>query len=199
MIVARILERKNNPMPFTFEKQSIPDLILIRPRLFGDERGFFMETYKRSEFEEHGISFDFKQDNHSKSERGVLRGLHYQLEPVTQGKLVRVVRGAVYDVAVDIRQGSPTFGKYVGVTLTEDGREMFWIPPGFAHGFVALEDGTEFLYKTTGEYSPEHERAIRYDDPQIGISWPLKSDHIKLSEKDKEAPFLSEADNNFKY
>lgn len=186
-------------MPFVFEPQSIPEVILIKPRVFGDDRGFFMETYKRSDFEANGISFDFLQDNHSRSDRGVLRGLHYQLEPVSQGKLVRVVRGSVFDVAVDIRKSSPTFGKYVSATLNSDQKEMFWIPPGFAHGFLSLEDGTEFLYKTTGQYSPEHERAIRFDDPAIGIDWPLSGNDLILSDKDRQAPLLGDAEINFHF
>ena len=186
-------------MPFEFERQAIPDVILVKPRVFGDDRGFFMESYKKSEFEANGIGWDFWQDNHSKSDRGVLRGLHYQLNPAAQGKLVRVVKGSVFDVAVDIRKGSPTFGKYVSVTLTEESREMFWVPPGFAHGFVALENGTEFLYKTTGEYSPAHDRGIYFADPEIAIQWPIDAKEVSLSDKDKNAPALKDAEINFEY
>ncbi len=134
-------------MPFSFKRLEIPDVILVEPKVFGDERGFFMETYKASEFKKNGIEYDFVQDNHSKSQKGVLRGLHYQLRPMEQGKLVRCVRGRIWDVAVDIRKGSPWFGKWVAVELSEENKLMFWVPPGFAHGFVALEDGTEVIYQ----------------------------------------------------
>ncbi len=185
-------------MPFEFKRLAIPDVVLVIPKVFGDERGFFMETFKKSDFERFGIKGDWVQDNHSRSKKGVLRGLHYQLEPKAQGKLIRVVRGMVFDVAVDIRKGSPWYGKWVGVILSEENKYMLWIPPGFAHGVVALEDDTELLYKVSGaEYSPEHDRSIRWDDPEIGIIWPVR-DPI-LSEKDKNAPFLKDADNNFIY
>lgn len=185
-------------MPFTFERQKIPEVILVIPRVFGDERGFFMETYKKSDFE-NLIPYDFHQDNHSKSDRGVLRGLHYQLNPFAQGKLVRVIQGSVYDIAVDIRKGSPTYGSYVGVTLTAEEKNMLWIPSGFAHGFLSLEDHTEFLYKTTSEYSPEHERGILYNDPVISIEWPIPASELILSDRDKKMPLMKEAENNFFY
>ena len=151
-----------------FIKTFIPEVILVKPKVFGDERGFFMESYRKSLFQANGIAPEFIQDNHSKSTKGVLRGLHYQLDPKAQGKLVRCVSGAVFDVAVDIRRGSPTFGKWVGYELSAENKCMLWIPAGFAHGFVTLEDNTEFLYKTTGEYAPECDRGIKYDDPEIG-------------------------------
>lgn len=184
-------------MPCTFRPfPGLPDVILVEPRAFGDERGFFMETYKKSEFEKNGIPGDFRQDNHSRStKRGVLRGLHYQKDPHAQGKLVRCVTGEVFDVAVDIRKGSPTYGKWVAATLTAENRHALWIPPGFAHGFLTLTDLADVTYKTTNEYSAPHDRAIRWNDPAIGVRWPL-ADPL-LSKKDAEAPTLEEADNDF--
>ena len=186
-------------MPFEFVKTSIRDVILVKPKVFGDERGFFMETYKKSDFVKAGIDTDFVQDNHSKSVKGVLRGLHYQLEPKAQGKLVRCIRGKIFDVAVDIRRGSPTFGKWIGVELSEENKLMLWIPKGFAHGFLTLSEEAEIVYKVSGaEYSPEHDRNIRWNDPDIGIEWPLEGEPI-LSEKDKIAPLLKDAEVNFVY
>jgi dTDP-4-dehydrorhamnose 3,5-epimerase len=151
---------------------TIPEVLLLQPRLFGDARGFFLESYNRKVFEEAtGVRAEFVQDNHSRSTRGVLRGLHYQLHQ-PQGKLVRVVRGAVFDVAVDLRPASPTFGRWVGETLTEDNQCQLWIPPGFAHGFLVLSETADFLYKATEYYAPQHERCIAWDDPAIGICWP---------------------------
>ncbi len=184
-------------MPFSFERLEIPDVILIKPKTFHDERGFFMETYKRSDFVRAGISSEFVQDNHSRSRKGVLRGLHYQLKPMEQGKLVRCVRGRVWDVAVDIRKGSPWYGKWVAVELSEDGGSILWVPPGFAHGFVALEEGSEVFYKVTKEYSPQLERGVLWNDPAIGIEWPL--DNPILSEKDANLPTLDTCENNFYY
>ncbi len=184
-------------MPFSFKRLEIPDVILVEPEVFGDERGFFMETYKASDFKRNGIDYDFVQDNHSRSQKGVLRGLHYQLRPMEQGKLVRCVRGRIWDVAVDIRKGSPWFGKWVAVELSEENRLMFWVPPGFAHGFVALEDGTEVIYKVTKEYAPELDRGIIWNDPDLAIDWPV-GDPI-LSEKDRKLPRLRDAENNFTY
>ncbi|RTL01190.1 MAG: dTDP-4-dehydrorhamnose 3,5-epimerase [Proteobacteria bacterium] len=181
-----------------FISTAIPEVILIKPKVFGDERGFFLESYKKSLFHANGITEEFIQDNHSKSSKGVLRGLHYQLDPKAQGKLVRCVAGAVFDVAVDIRRGSPTFGKWVGFELSAENKHMLWIPAGFAHGFVTLEDNTEFLYKTTGEYAPECDRGIRYDDPEIGIIWPI-IDGLLLSDKDLKQPLLQNTDINFVY
>ena len=184
-------------MPFEFKRLEIPDVILITPKAFGDERGFFMESYKESEFKANGITFDFKQDNHSKSSKNVLRGLHYQLEPYAQGKLVKVVTGRIFDVAVDIRKGSPTFGNWVSAELSEENKQMLWIPPGFAHGFLSLEDNTNVLYKSTNEYNKESEGGILWNDPEIGIKWPV--DKPILSEKDKKYTLLKKVDINFNY
>jgi len=181
-----------------FIKTFIPEVILVKPKVFGDERGFFMESYRKSLFQVNGIVPEFIQDNHSKSAKGVLRGLHYQLDPKAQGKLVRCVSGAVFDVAVDIRRGSPTFGKWFGCELSAENKCMLWIPAGFAHGFVTLADDTEFLYKTTGEYAPECDRGIKYDDPAIGIEWPALGE-LLLSDKDKKQPLLKDAEINFNY
>lgn len=183
-------------MPFEFIPLEIPEVILIKPRIFADERGFFLESYKQSEFAKAGINFNFVQDNQSMSKRGVLRGLHYQLEPKAQGKLVRCIKGKIWDVAVDIRKGSPTFAKWVALELSEENKFMLWIPPGFAHGFVALED-SEIIYKCTAEYDPTLDRGIIWNDPDIGITWPI-SDPI-LSEKDAKLPRLNKAENNFDY
>ena len=186
-------------MPFkNFEHLKIPDVILVEPIVFLDKRGFFVELYKRTPFLSEDIPYDFVQVNVNVSRRGVVRGLHYQLRPMEQGKLVTVLRGRVYDVAVDIRRGSPWFGEYVAVELSEDNHLVLWIPPGFAHGFQALEDGSTVLYLVTKEYSPEHERCIAWDDPEIGIAWPLK-DKVVLSEKDSKCPPLRLAETNFEY
>ena len=184
-------------MPFKFRKLEIPDVILIESKVFEDERGFFMETYKASEFKANGIPYDFVQDNHSKSQKGVLRGLHYQLKPMEQGKLVRCIRGRIWDVAVDIRKGSPWYGKWVAIELSEENKLMLWVPPGFAHGFVALEDNTEVIYKVTKEYAPKLDRGIIWNDPDIGIEWPI--DNPILSKKDSKLPKLRDAENNFEY
>ena len=173
---------------------NIKDLLIFEPRVFADERGWFMESFNQQAFEkalsERGLEVpNFVQDNHSFSKKGVLRGLHYQLNPHAQGKLVRVVQGRAWDVAVDIRQDSLTFGQWVGVELTGENHKQFWIPAGFAHGFVALEDNTQFLYKTTNYYSKECERSIVWDDADIAIEWPIESGlELKLTDKDKEAP-----------
>lgn len=183
-------------MPFrTFKRLSIPDVILIDIVKFEDKRGFFMELYKRSPFLTNGISHDFVQVNLSFSKKGVTRGLHYQLKPHEQGKLVYVITGKVVDVAVDIRKGSPWFGKHVAITL-EPGSAL-WIPPGFAHGLQALDD-TYFLYLVTKEYNKESERCIKWNDPQLGINWPI-TDNVILSEKDNQCPLFSQAETNFKY
>jgi len=185
-------------MPFEFKRLEIPDVILIVPKVFGDDRGFFMETYKDSDFKKNGIDVNFVQDNHSKSNKGVIRGLHYQLNPKAQGKLVRVTKGRVIDVAVDIRKGSPYYGKHIAVELSGENKKMLWIPPGFAHGICILEDDTEFLYKVSGgEYSPENDRGIIWNDPEISIQWPIRNP--QLSEKDANLPLLKNADNNFIY
>jgi dTDP-4-dehydrorhamnose 3,5-epimerase len=173
-----------------FAETSLPGVLLIEPDVFADDRGFFMETYHEARFREHGIAAAFVQDNHSRSARGVLRGLHYQ-EPNAQGKLVRCTRGALFDVAVDIRVGSPTFGKWYGVELSETNRRMLWVPQGFAHGFCALEEGSDLVYKCTALYSGEHDRAILWNDPEIGIDWPFSEP--RLSPKDAAAPPLRAA------
>jgi dTDP-4-dehydrorhamnose 3,5-epimerase len=171
----------------------IPDVLIIEPAVFGDERGFFFESFNRTTWgEKTGIDLEFVQDNHSRSQRGVLRGLHYQIRQ-PQGKLVRVVAGEVFDVAVDLRRSSPTFGRWSGVHLTEANKKMFWVPPGFAHGFLVLSEQADFLYKATDFYAPQHERAIRWDDPDIGIAWPRSIEPI-LSSKDAVAVYFKEAE-----
>ena len=184
-------------MPFRFVQSEIAEVVIIEPRVFPDERGFFMETYKRSEFAAHGIDEVFVQVNHSKSTKGILRGLHYQKRPKAQGKLVRAVAGEIFDVAVDIRQGALTFGKSVVVTLSSENKKMLYVPPGFAHGFCVVSDDAEISYITTAEYAPECEAGVRWDDPALAISWPL--DDPKLSSRDLGWPFLKDADNNFHY
>ncbi len=172
---------------------AIPDVVLLEPRVFGDDRGFFYESYNRQAFRDAtGVDPDFVQDNHSRSVKGVLRGLHYQLPPKAQGKLVRVVLGEVFDVAVDIRPGSASFGKWVGEVLSAENRRQMWIPPGLAHGFLTLSESAEFLYKTTDYYSPENERCIRWDDPTVAVQWPL-SDTPILSGKDLQGMTLFQA------
>ncbi|HCP10144.1 MAG TPA: dTDP-4-dehydrorhamnose 3,5-epimerase [Thermodesulfobacterium commune] len=181
-------------MPFVFERLELPEVILIIPKIFKDERGYFIETYKKSDFEKEGINVEFIQDNHSYSIKGVLRGLHYQKKPKAQGKLVRCVLGKIFDVAVDIRKGSPTFGKWVGVELSGENGYMLWIPEGFAHGFLVLSDFAHVIYKVSGsEYSPEHDTGIIWNDEDIGIKWPLeKVEKVILSEKDSKLPRLKD-------
>lgn len=181
-------------MPFRFERQKIEDVILVIPKVFGDNRGFFMESYKKSEFYANGITEDFSQDNHSKSTKGVLRGLHYQKSPNGQAKIVRCVRGKIYDVAVDIRPESKTFGQYVKVELSEDNKNMLYIPVGFAHGFVALSDDVEILYKASGEYAPQAEMGIIWNDPDINIDWEIDFEPM-LSDKDNKQPTFKEVFN----
>jgi dTDP-4-dehydrorhamnose 3,5-epimerase len=172
---------------------AIPDICLIEPKIFGDERGFFFESFNQRVFNEAiGLDLCFVQDNHSKSAKNVLRGLHYQLPPKAQGKLVRVIAGEVFDVAVDIRRDSPTFGQSVSAVLSADNRRQIWIPTGFAHGFLVLSDTAEFLYKTTEYYAPECERSLAWNDPALGIVWPLRQAPI-LSAKDAGAPNLADA------
>lgn len=171
----------------------IPDIILFEPKVFGDHRGFFYESYRKSVFSENGINEDFVQDNHVSSSKGVLRGLHYQIEPATQAKLLRVIRGSIFDVAVDIRKNSKTFGKYIGIHLDAEKKQMLYIPKGFAHGYCSLEDHCEVLYKVSENYSPEHERGILWNDPEIGIEWPKLDMDYSLSEKDTKYPALKEA------
>jgi dTDP-4-dehydrorhamnose 3,5-epimerase len=168
-----------------FVDTDIPDVKILEPQVFGDERGFFMETFRADEFMNETAAEPFVQDNHSKSTKGILRGLHYQLEQ-TQGKLVRVVSGAVFDVAVDMRQASPTFGKWVGVTLSAENKRQLWVPEGFAHGFYVLSEAAEFVYKCTDYYHPQSEVSLRWDDPEVGIEWPLRADSPRLSQKDAE-------------
>ena len=174
-------------------KTAIPDVLIIEPKVFGDARGFFYESFNGRAFDEAvGRHVEFVQDNHSRSSKGVLRGLHYQIQQ-PQGKLVRVARGAVFDVAVDVRKSSPTFGKWVGVELSEDNHRQLWVPPGFAHGFLVLSEAADFLYKTTDYYAPEFERCIRWDDPELAITWPL-SDVPQLSAKDAAGQRLQTAE-----
>jgi dTDP-4-dehydrorhamnose 3,5-epimerase len=182
-----------------FIRTAIPDVILVEPKVFGDSRGYFMETYKEPLFRENGISVKFVQDNMSRSVKRTLRGLHYQLDPHAQGKLVRVVKGSVFDVAVDIRRGSPTFSRWVGVELTEENKLSMWIPAGFAHGFYVLSDFAEFFYKCTTIHTPHAERGIIWNDPDIHIHWPIDGDGVKLSEKDAHNPLFKDADYNFSY
>ncbi|GAB1353729.1 dTDP-4-dehydrorhamnose 3,5-epimerase [Erysipelotrichia bacterium] len=173
---------------------AIPDALIIEPQVFGDHRGFFMETWSRKKFQEAGLNFDFVQDNHSSSVKGTLRGLHYQTVN-TQVKLVRVTAGKVFDVAVDIRRSSPTFGKWVGEILSAENRKMFWVPPGFAHGFLVLSDVAEFQYKCTDFYNPAHEKCIVWNDPRLNIAWPLENGlQPILSEKDKAGRSFAEVE-----
>lgn len=172
---------------------AIPDVVLIEPKVFGDARGFFFESFNQKTFNEAtGTNHQFVQDNHSRSSQGVLRGLHYQIQQ-PQGKLVRVARGKVWDVAVDIRKSSPTFGQWVGAELSEDNQHQLWVPPGFAHGFVVLSESADFLYKTTDYYAPEHERCIAWNDPQLGIRWPYEGEP-RLSAKDAQGLTLAVAE-----
>jgi dTDP-4-dehydrorhamnose 3,5-epimerase len=181
-------------MKMTFEPLSIPDVIRMTPTVFSDPRGFFMETWRAEEFARAGIDAVFVQENQSASRKATLRGLHYQIRR-PQGKLVRVVAGAIYDVAVDLRQQSPTFGRWVGDTLSADNRATLWVPPGFAHGFLVLSDTAEMIYKCTDTYAPEHERSIRWDDPDLAIDWPLPSGSAPLlSPKDQQARRFMDAE-----
>ena len=184
-------------MPFDFRKMDIPGLVLIEPKVFDDDRGYFLEIYKHSEFVRSGIPEHFVQDNFSRSILGVLRGLHYQLNPKAQGKLVRCVRGRIFDVAVDIRKGSPTFGRWEGKELSGENGLMLYLPAGFAHGFLTLSDSAEVLYKCTEEYSPAHDRGILWNDPDINIPWAIKDP--LLSDKDRIQPRLQDAESNFPY
>ena len=181
----------NSTMPFEFERQKIEDVILVKPKVFGDNRGFFMETYKKSEFFDNGITVEFNQDNHSKSTTHVLRGLHYQKEPYAQAKLVRCTKGRIFDVAVDIRKNSSTFGQYIKVELSEENKNMLFIPEGFAHGFVVLSDEAELVYKASGEYVPQADAGILWCDKDINIDWEIDFEPI-LSEKDRMQPNLRE-------
>lgn len=168
-----------------YEKLGIPDVVLLTPQLFGDERGFFMETFRQSEFEAHCGNYQFVQDNHSKSKQGILRGLHFQLEK-PQGKLVRVTQGEVFDVAVDLREGSPTLGQWVGVHLSAENKQLLWVPPGFAHGFYVVSDTAEFQYKCTDYYNPGDEYSLLWNEPSLNIEWPLVNEQAPhLSAKDQ--------------
>lgn len=177
-------------MPFEFEKLELDGVVLVKPKAFGDNRGFFMESYKKSEFEQNGIDCEFVQDNHSKSTKGVLRGLHYQLPPKAQAKLLRCVKGVIYDIAVDLRPESKTFGKSVKVELSEENKNMLFIPEGFAHGFVVISDEAELLYKTNNEYCAELDRGVLWNDKDINVDWGVENPI--LSEKDKVQPKLKE-------
>ena len=180
-------------MPYTVTPTALPDVLLLEPKVFGDARGFFFESFNARDFAQAtGLKVDFVQDNHSKSGHGVLRGLHYQIRH-PQGKLVRVVQGEVFDVAVDLRRASPTFGRWVGERLSAENHRQLWIPPGFAHGFVVLSDSAEFLYKTTDYWFPEHERSLRWNDPALAIDWRVQGQPL-LAAKDAAAPLLRDAE-----
>ena len=183
-------------MPFSFSQLEIPDVVLVEPRIFGDNRGFFLELYKSSDFVS-TISNNFVQLNHSQSTKNVLRGLHYQKQPASQAKLVTVIHGEVFDVAVDIRRGSPTYKHWVGAKLSAQNHHLLYIPSGFAHGFCALSDTVDVLYYVSAEYSPEHECGILWNDPEIGVEWPITMP--KVSSKDTKLPLLKDADINFTY
>jgi len=180
-------------MPYTVTPTALPDVLILEPKVFGDDRGFFFESFNQRDFAQlTGLDVQFVQDNHSRSVKNVLRGLHYQIQH-PQGKLVRVTQGAVFDVAVDMRRSSPTFGKWAGVELSADNKRQLWVPPGFAHGFVVLSDTAEFLYKTTDYWFPEFERSLRWNDPQVDIAWPIQ-DEPQLAKKDAEGSPFSSAD-----
>jgi len=178
-------------MPFQFMSTALQEVILVEPAVFHDARGFFMESYKQSDFYKNGIAENFVQDNQSLSQKHVLRGLHYQTDPKAQGKLVSVARGRIFDVAVDIRRDSKTFKQWIGVELSAENRMMLYIPPGFAHGFVTLNDEAHICYKCTKEYSPAHDAGIRWDDPEIGVKWPVENPTV--SPKDMDNPYLKDA------
>ena len=184
-------------MPFEVAATRIPEVLVFTPRVFHDDRGFFMETYAKGQFATLGLNIEFVQDNHSRSMRGVLRGLHFQREPFPQGKLVRAVFGRIFDVAVDLRKGSPTYLAWEGVVLDDENRKMLYVPPGFAHGFCVLSDEAEVSYKTTSEFSAEHDSGVRWNDPDIGIDWPITAP--RLSVKDAGLPRVRESDIGFVY
>jgi len=178
----------------TVTPTALPEVLIVEPRVFGDARGFFTESWNEARFNEAtSNTLRFVQDNHSRSSRGVLRGLHFQLQPHAQGKLVRCVAGAVFDVAVDMRKSSPRFGRWVGVELSAENQRQLWIPPGFAHGFLVVSETADFLYKTTDYYAPQAEGSVRWDDPAIGIEWPLNGLTPQLADKDAQAPLLAQA------
>lgn len=176
-----------------FVPTTIPDVIVFEPDVFGDDRGFFMETWRKKDFAEAGIGPDFVQDNHSKSAQGILRGLHYQI-PNPQGKLVRVISGKVFDVAIDLRRNSPTFGKWVSEIISSENKKQVWVPQGFAHGFLVMSESAEFVYKCTDYYAPQHERCIVWDDPELGIEWPKLEHDPVLSEKDANGSSFTKAE-----
>lgn len=181
-------------MNLTVVPTEIPGVLILEPKVFGDSRGFFLESFNQDTFRQAtGLDVTFVQDNQSRSSKGVLRGLHYQLAPHAQGKLVRVVSGSVFDVAVDIRRGSPTYGRWVGVSLTAENHRQFWIPPGLAHGFLVTSESADFLHKTTDFYNPAAERCFAWNDPVIGVRWPLDGELPQLSERDRLAPPLKAA------
>jgi dTDP-4-dehydrorhamnose 3,5-epimerase len=182
-------------MPFRFERLKIPDVVVVEPTVFPDERGSFMETYKYSDYAAHGIKDLFIQENHSHSPRRILRGLHYQKSPKAQGKLVRIVVGEIFDVAVDIRRGSATYGEWVGAVISAKNNRILYVPPGFAHGFCVLSEEAEMIYKVTEEYAPEYEAGILWNDADLGVRWPIENPI--LSPRDRAWPPLKEADNNF--
>lgn len=180
-------------MPFTVTPTAIPDVLVLAPKVFGDARGFFFESFNARDFAQAtGVDAQFVQDNHSKSVKGVLRGLHYQIQHA-QGKLVRVVQGSVFDVVVDLRRSSPTFGRWAGMVLSAENHQQLWVPPGFAHGFVVLSESAEFLYKTTDYWYPEHERSLLWNDPAIGIEWPIDAPP-QLAVKDQAGKLLAQAE-----
>ncbi len=179
-------------MSFTFTPLAIPEVVLVQPRVFRDSRGCFIQTYQASAYRAAGLDAEFVQDNRSVSRRGVLRGMHYQLPPFAQGKLVSVTLGAIWDVAVDVRRGSATFGRWVGLELTAESGSLLWIPPGFAHGFVVLSEEAHFVYKCTAEYAPASERGFRWDDPALAIDWPLRD--VTVSARDAALPRLAEVE-----
>jgi dTDP-4-dehydrorhamnose 3,5-epimerase len=185
---------------FKLTSSPIPGILIIEPHAFADDRGFFMESYNRDAFAALGFKETFLQDNHSRSQKGVVRGLHYQLEPAAMGKLVSCVHGRIFDVGVDIRRGSPAFGQWYGEVLSGENHKMLYFPPGFAHGFISLEDNSDVLYKCTNVWSPEHERAIVWNDPAVGIKWPLDlAGKPLVNTKDAAAPLLKDAETNFQF
>lgn len=184
-------------MPFTFRRLAVRDVVLVESRAFPDPRGFFMEHYKESEFAKSGIADRFVQDNYSHSTRGVVRGLHFQKRPRAQSKLVTVISGEIFDVAVDVRKNSPTYGGWAGEILSGDNRRSLYVPEGFAHGFCVLSDEADVVYKVSREYSPEHERGIIWNDPDVSVKWPV--DDPKLSDRDRDLPKLDAADSNFTF
>lgn len=180
-------------------KTEIPDLLIIQPKIFEDERGYFFESYNEKEFLKHNLNLNFIQDNESKSSYGVIRGLHYQLAPYSQTKLVRVIEGRVFDVAVDLREGSPTYGKWRGIELSAENKVQFLVPRGFAHGFSVLSETATFVYKCDNLYNPEAERGLNFNDPSLNIDWRINPEHAIVSQKDKVLPNFNEAEKNFKF